>query len=174
MTGQKQVAVVEFQTRVVRASVTRPANTTAYTAGDIIAAITTDNHLTFSDVVENSGGTGSIDGVRVTSSANQTTKPDLELWLFHTDIVEVGDNVAFAPTDAEMLTRVGIIDLSLNSWKTGNAASGAAGNSCIEVSNLGAIFNTATKDLYGVLVVRNAYAPVTGEIFTVELLVTRD
>ena len=172
--GHKQVAIVEFQTKVARASVTRPANTTPYTAGDIIAAVTTNNHLTFSDVVEDSGGTGSIDGVRVTSSANQSTKPDLELWLFHTDITEVGDNVAFAPTDAEMLTRVGIIDLSVDNWKAGHSGSGATGNACIEVSNLGAIFNTATKDLIGVLVVRNGYTPVSSEIFTVELLITRD
>ena len=168
---------VQFNTKVAVSSVTRPANTIDYTAGDVVSTVT-DAHFTFVDAArpgtQNKQLGGSIATARLHSSANVATKMDAELWLFHTDIAEVADNSAFAPTDAEMLTLVGVIDFATANWKAGIATAGAAGNAVCEAFNLGLAFKSATTTLYGQLVVRNAYVPVSGEVFTAELVISRD
>ena len=170
-------ALVEFITKSVVSAVTRPANATTYTAGDVISDVTGDAHHTFSGAIRVGPKrlSGAISSARVTSSANKSALyPDLELWLFNADIAVVADNAAFAPTDAEMLTRIGIVDFVVADWKQGNAGADAAGNACCEVNQLGIAFQGAIVDIFGQLVVRNAYVPVASEVFTVELIITQD
>lgn len=170
-----QNAIVQFQTDKVRASITRPANTTAYTAGDVISNAD-DSHMEFAEAA-NKGAkrrTGSIAMARVISSANVGTKADLELWLFSSSVTAMTDNAAFTPTDAEMATLVGVIPFGTSSWRAGHAGAGAAGNAVCEATNQGIVFELPSTSIYGVLVVRNAYVPVSGEIFTVDLLITKD
>lgn len=173
--SQRQESITTFKTVVIRDAITRPANTTAYTAGDVIAEVTTNDHLLFSEVVRKgpNHGSGMITNAIIRSSANQGTKLDAELWLFSVDMTEVADNAAFAPTDAELLTLVGVIDFPVASWKAGAATAGAGGNAVCLVENIGIAFRT-TENLYGVLVARNAYTPVASEIFTVDLVIAQD
>lgn len=175
-TGSKQQAIVEFNTARCRATLTRPANATVYAAGDVISAVTTDNHFEFTNAVRRQGNkmSGQISYAIINSSANQVTKPYIELWLFSADIAEVADNGAFAPTDTELLTCIGVIDFPDTNWKVGTATAGDGGNSlCIE-SAPGIIFQSASTSIFGQLVVRNAYTPVSGEVFTVDLIITQD
>jgi len=173
----KTISQVRFLTVRCSDSIARPSNTTAYAAGDVISEITTNDHFTFTGIANVGVYTGTLDAARCFSSANKSTLPDLELWLFHTDIAEVADNAAFAPTDAEMLTLVGIVDFPVASWKIGNPAADT-GNVVCEVRNIGLPFRLAGSAsapyLYGQLVVRNAYTPVASEVFTVELNLYQD
>jgi hypothetical protein len=125
-------AIKKIETLRLVSSVARPADTDAYAAGDVISAVTTNKHHEF---LSGFRGVfqGSIEYVLCDSSANQGTKPSLELWLFHSALANVADNAAFAPSDKEMLTRIAVIALPDSSWKVGNAGSGANGNSCCEV-----------------------------------------
>lgn len=156
-------------------SFTRPADTTAYTAGDAIsnATGTTHTYLTFSDCAAAVGGGGTVISGVLASSANQGTKLDAELWLFHTAPTAMEDNAAFDPTDAEMLTVVGIIEFGTSDWYVGNAGAGATGNA-VALGSTGVfpfVCQSTSKDLYGLLVARNAYTPVSGEVLTVTLQV---
>lgn|SRR3990167_606247 len=154
-------------------SITRPADTTQYAAGDVISAVTTDNHHTLDSKM---GGQlrGAIESARMAVNANQATKPDLELWLFSVDIAEVADNGAFAPTDAEILTLIDVIDFAVAGWKVGLAGSGASGN-IIQVERELNIPLPATKGIiYGQLVARNTYTPIASEQFAVYLNITLD
>lgn len=179
-----QDAIVRFRTPVPsRASLTRPSNTTQYAAGDVISDTTSDAHYTFgtsSDNVKSSypvrreTQSGVINAARLWSSANQSSKLDAELWLFHTDIAVVADNSAFAPTDAEMLTLIGIIPFSYLDWKVGTATAGAGGNAVCEVKNIDLPIFAGKGLIYGQLVARNTYTPVSGEIFTADLVITQD
>lgn len=176
--GTSQKAIIQFQTVRARDTLTRPANITQYADGDVVANAD-DSHLLFEGVVEAGAvlRSGSIPTARIVSSANQSQKPELELWLFDLAVATVGDNAAFAPTDAEMANLVGIIDFPASSWKVGNAGAGATGNSVCEATNIGLVFKLAGTDLHGVLVVRDPgtpYTPVDSEVFTVDLLVTKD
>lgn len=173
--GSRQESLNTFNTASVVTSVTRPANTTAYAAGDVVAAAD-DSNLTFLGVVRQGNQpafTGQVSTVLITSSANVGTKPDMELWLFSAIPATVGDNAPFTPSDAELATLVGVVDLPQASWYEANSASGDSGNSCCIVQP-SLVFQGSSVDLYGVLVIRNAYVPVSGEVFTVKLVITRD
>lgn len=188
MAGDEAGSVVGFRTKTYRgstgagSSLTRPANTTAYTAGDVISAVTSNDHFTFgatsNDASKRTGraspGTLAINVARLWSSANQSTKLEAELWLFNADIAEVADNAAFAPTDTEMLTLVGIIDFPAANWKVGTATSGADGNAVCEIRNLDFPVMANPGRLYGQLVVRNGYVPIASESFVVDLVCTLD
>lgn len=164
---------ITFQTVKLSASLTRPANTTAYTAGDAV----TDNTpaaLAFANAARDTGKTGSIDALVIIGDANVTTKPDLELWLFAAAPTAVADNAAFIPTDAEALTCVGVILIPVADWKVGLSGAGAAGNITQTIRNIGLLYKVSDTTLYGQLVIRNAYVPVSGEKFTVNLMATLD
>lgn len=155
--------------KVTSGSLIRPANTTAYAAGDVIAAVTTALTLPFT-VSKTVGRGGIIRNAVINSSAAVATKLDCDLFLFSSDITDLdADNAAFTPTDAQMLTLVGIITFPTASWKAGDATVGADGNATCVISNI----NIASSHdiLYGVLIARNAYVPVSDEVITVKLYV---
>ena len=166
------------------AHIERPDNTTTYAAGDVIGEVTTNDHYAFtlSGLTEASQtiGSGVIDSARMMINSNKTagTLPDIELWLFDTDVTEVADNSAFAPTDAEILTLVGIIDFASTSWKVGLSGADASGNIVQQVDNLGIVYKAVGQNqnavLYGQLVLRNAYTPIASEEFHTELVLSLD
>lgn len=146
--------------RVSEASVTRPANTTTYTAGDVVgdpAAGAGEALEFFSDQ------SGIVRNALLVDSAAETTKPDIDLLLFDAKPTIAADNAAFAVTDAQMERLVGVVSFAGSSFKTG-----ASGNGAIQVTGLDIAYS-ANKKLYGVLVARNAYIPISAEKFTVRL-----
>lgn len=163
---------------VAAVSKTRPADTTAYTAGDVINESTSAGTVfTFTNCTRAEGGSGRIAKVLIDDSANQTTKLQAELWLFDTApaAATIGyDNAAFSPTDAEAQTVVAIIPVSTSF--VGNAGSGASGNANYTSGQVYVPFKcaSASTTLYGVLVARNAYTPVSSEVFNVRLFIEQD
>jgi len=160
--------------RVIAANFTRPADTTTYAAADVVSDSTSaPTIITFPRAAREKGGGGIIQQAVLVTSANVSTKPDLELWLFDTAPAVVNDNAAFAPSDAELQRLVGIIAFPTSSFKAGTATSGAGGNAVCDVQNIGMpIVCTRTENaLYGMLVVRNAYVPVSSERFDIKLKV---
>ncbi len=180
--GDTNNAVQRYQTAFYRDAITRPGDTTQYTAGDVISEVTTNDHLNFGSASDDNSkdtgrpgiGTLTINAATIWSSANQSTKPNFELWLFHTDIANVADNSAFAPTDAEMLTKIGVIEFSTGYWKVGTATSGAGGNAMCEIRNIDLPVRCRGGRIYGQLVDRSGYTPVASETFTVELVCSLD
>lgn len=153
--------------RMVSESITRQANTDAYTAGDVISDAT-PSRFTFSGVSQSKGQGGIIQNASLISSANKATKLDAELWLFAVDITDLeADNSAWDPSDAQLKNLVGVIDFATGEWKAAAAGADAAGNAACFVSNVGIAFSVDI--LYGVLVARNAYTPVSGEVLTINL-----
>lgn len=163
------------QTALVTASVTRPADTTAYATGDALTNSTSAPvPLTFAGCARDAGGSGRVRFVRVVDSANQASKATLELWLFAATVTADNDNAVFTPTDAECATLVGVI--ALGTPVVGDATSGAGGNAVYLVDALdrGFVCATGSMDLYGLLVVRSAYTPISAEVFTVTLDIRQD
>jgi hypothetical protein len=155
------------------ATITRPANTTQYAAGDVIDAAAGAG-VVFETCASAAGKGGEIFDAILIDSAAPATKLDAELWLFDTAIGTYdNDNVAFSPTDAEMLRWLGVIQFA-----TGTAfTAGAAANCAYHAARtyLPMHFNTLRADttypggLYGVLVARNTYTPISAEVFTIRL-----
>ena len=164
--------------RTQQYSITRPANVTAYVAGQVLADSTSAASIFKVPFLCANPSQGTIlQELVVTSSANQTTKPDLEMWLFDggtaaADVDKTAENDAasFAPTDAEMLRLITVIQIPTGTWKAGNGTAGAGGNAANVLSNLSIPINVAriansTRSIYPIIVVRNAYTPVSGEVF---------
>ena len=159
----------------------RPNNTTQYTAGDVIDDVTLPAQVVFDNAARFAGGTGRITDALFTSSANGTgvLAGDFEFWLFDTVVAahEV-DNVAFTPTDADLLNLVGIVQFTTGTVFEGTLTAGAGGNVAYMAARtflpIGFKCVALSKDLYGTLVVRNAYTPVANEIFTIRLNVEQD
>lgn len=169
------MAISSDRANVVEATVTRPANTTAYAAGDVVGDGT---EIVFSNAVTKAGAAGYILGASIDRTGNETTEPDLELWIFTAAPADKADNAAFAPTDAEIQTVVGVVSFATDSWYDGTAGTGGttfAMGTILSGSDLAVppLFEAASgdKDLYGVMVVRNAYTPISAEVFHIKLYV---
>lgn len=155
-------SVVVWNSKVVTDSITRPANTTAYSAGDAISEVTTNDHFTFSVFKDQHRKYASIDAAWLMSSVDASAL-DAELWLFHTAPTETADNSAFAPPDAERLTLLGVIDFPDTTAKS------ASNWSVCQATGLVLPIRGTAENIYGQLVARNAYTPSSGEVFTVNL-----
>jgi hypothetical protein len=156
----------------LQATLTRPANTTQYAAGDIIAnsdAAPVVNVLAGASLANGRGG--KIRSVTLIDSSNALTAGDFELWLLNAAYTATNDNAAFAPTDAEAATVEAIISLPGSGSIIGNAGADAAGNRIYQVKDIDKDFTcaAASKNLWWVLIARNAYTPVSAEAFTLKL-----
>lgn len=152
---------------VLECTFTRPADVLAYAARDVVGASP--------QTLAGAGAAGFIVGAIVLDSANQTTDPTLELWIFDTAPAAQADNVAFAPSDAEVQRLVAVIPLGAADTFAGDAA--VTGNLALQAaSGLRRPYksSSATHALHAVLVVTNAYTPVASETFKVRVFVERD
>jgi hypothetical protein len=153
---------------------TRPADTTAYAAGDVVNESTSAGTVwTFAAMGRYNAGTGRIVGARLVSDADVATEGDFELWLFSSSVATVNDNAAWAPTDAEMRNLVGTIAF-------GSTPKVGSGNVAYQVQEGSGGLPIRYKcgagltDLYGVLVVRNAYSPASGGRLDIYLDIKQD
>lgn len=166
--GGGQIEVVT-KTIFVEDEIRRPADTTQYAAGDVISE-TIARTLWFARAARSNGGGGVIQSCFVIDSTAETTKPDLELYLFNANIVIQADNAAWAPTDLAMEAFVGWISLSALTFKT------CGGNGVIQTTDKGLAFVCAptSRDLFGVLLARNTYTPISGELIRVKMGILAD
>lgn len=161
---------------MVKANFTRPSDTTAYAAGDAVTDSTSaPTIMTFDACARANAGSGVITHAVFQDSANQSTKGSFELWLFHTTVTPDNDNAVFTPTDAENRTFVGVIPFTLP--YVGDATSGANGNAVYMGTvdrPLPFVCDSGDDNLYGLLVVRSAYTPVSAERFDVTLFIDQN
>jgi hypothetical protein len=168
-TGVGSVQEVGGNTSTPTASFTRPSNTTAYTAGQVVADSTTAATVRqFSNCSRTNGNTGLIVTCVITDSAKQTTLPQFNLWLFNASPTVQNDAAAFAPSATDLLNLVAILPVS--------AFYGASANGALVANGLNQPFKCASGSttLYGVLVAANAYTPVSAEVFNITLGILQD
>lgn len=85
----------------------------AYATGDYMGTSTTPQ--TFTNVTRSAGSSAIIKGVRIVDKIT-TTNVAMELWIFSATFTAPTDNAAWAITDAEALTFVGIIYIDPTKW----------------------------------------------------------
>jgi hypothetical protein len=158
--GALWVAPLDFFV-TVSTDVTRPADTTAYTVNDALSDSTsapTSGGFTFTSAARKSGGSGIITDAIITTAADAATLLQGEIWLFNTSVTNVNDNTAFAVSDAEIKTCVGKIPFTLED---------AGNNGFAHVQNLNIGFTcSGSANLRFLIRVKNAYTPVSAEVFT--------
>lgn len=150
------------------ATITRPADTTAYAAGDIIANSTTAGSIVpmqFPLGGNNMPGATRITRVRFAKSGTTNTLSQFRLHLYGSLPAAVnGDNAAWSTTGAA--NYLGSIDgpTTLNAFSDGCAGVGAA----VAGSEILVRLNSGTV-IYGLLAALAAYVPASAETFTVTL-----
>ena len=152
---------------LVETTITRPADTTAYAAGDIVGT-TTDvgtsvSILTFTNAARANGIGGYVGSVIMIDSVNASTNIDADIFFFNTTLAQQADNVAFAPTDAEMNTCIGVVSIIGSDGK--ESSNNIAYNGIMPSSGkIDFVPDSGSRDIFAVIVVRNAYTPASGEI----------
>lgn len=149
---------------LVSASFSRPANTTAYTAADVVAD-STPNLLSFAGMARWIGGSGYITKGRVVT--NQSTNvARYRLHLYHTAPSAIADNSPLAILYANKDKLVGTLDFVA-------AKTEGSGSDCAYSLNADARLAfkcaAASTTLYGILETLDAFTPTSGQQFYVEL-----
>jgi len=155
---------------LVRSRITRPADTTAYAAGDLLANSTTAGSVTPFTFTHD----GVVQPVQVSrfimkSSQDTITNKNFQLYLFGTSpVVTNGDNGAFAVTAANGGNTLGGV--------YGSSVAVATGGGCINylypMDAAGTFANgwipqVFTLPFYGLIKVNAAYAPASAEVFEI-------
>lgn len=156
---------------VVQSSFTRPANTTAYAAGDLVANSATAGSVTpLTFTTSKVIGQGTIARVRMYKSAASATNATFTLHLFNDDpgTPTNGDNGALVTADVTM--HIASISCDMSS---GGLAGTAGLSKAFDIAN-GITFDLTTigsneRRLYGLIEAEAAYTPASGETFTVTL-----
>ncbi len=152
-----------YASRILSSTITRPNDTTAYAAGDLVANDTTAGNVTpFSWDLSGAASGCRVRQVNVIKSAAGVTNASFRVWLFNASkAVTNGDNGAIAPTT--MASFIGSL--------TGSASlGGTAGAVCQCVADVGEIWPGKAGTLYALLEARGAYTPGAQETFQLELV----
>lgn len=143
---------------------TRPNDTTAYTAGDVIA-----NSTTAGSVVPLAfllpARRAKVYGAKMTKSAASVTTATFKLHLYKDSPTAAnGDNGAWSTTSSGYLGNISL-DLSVNTFTNTNTATST-------ITTAAPIVFSADADnlVYGLLTAVGAYTPAAQETFTISLL----
>ncbi|HET7095279.1 MAG TPA: hypothetical protein VFI22_17450, partial [Thermomicrobiales bacterium] len=172
--GANEVGGVLFQVvagaaAVLSANFTRPADTTAYASGDLVANSTTAGLVTplTWNVARAAGLSSVIRRARLKKSATSITNASFRLHLYNSDPsaatgITNGDNGAFL---TKIAGYIGAIDITVDKAFSDAAAGIGAPNSGSDITCIPA----SGQAIYGLIEARAAYTPGNAETFTVEL-----
>lgn len=149
---------------VASASFSRPADTTAYASGDLVANSTTAGSVvpvSLLNAVREEGGVSRIERVRLRKTGTSITNASFRVHLFSAaPTVTNGDNGAFLSILANY---IGAFDVVID-----RAFSDGAAGAGLPVNGAAATFTIPSgTTLYALIEARGAYTPVSGETFTV-------
>lgn len=105
----------------IKTTITRPADTNAYAAGDCFSNSTsapTTGGGTFTAAARSSGGTGKITDAVISMSAKSAFQG--EIWVFDQAATNTNDNAAITLSAADALNLIGVIPFNVND--TGSVA----------------------------------------------------
>ena len=147
----------------------RPANTTSYTAGDVISSTTGGDERAIQ--FKNVGKSGRIDHAIVVMEETDTVS--LELWVFDSEPTNADDNAAIAldADDAEKL--IAVYTFGDGAKKDGGAIEVYMATLDVEGTNIHR-YATVSGSLWGLLVTRSVYTPLSASQFVVILQVKAD
>lgn len=158
---------------VLRGEITRPADTTAYAANDLVGASTSvsdTNVVEIANAVPAAGQALRIERVRLAKSTNVTTNAQFRLHFFEArPTLGVGDNGALGAltalaVDATMRHHAGYVDVTID--RAGDAT--ADGSVGVAVPVIGTSLTVAPftgTSIFVVIQALAAYTPASAEVF---------
>src|SRR5688572_17883793 len=85
----------------IRTEITRPADVTAYAAGDVVGAAASTVPITLADVARKVGGSGEIVHISLETNNVTVTNGIFTVHFFTTSFTVAADNAAFADIHAQ-------------------------------------------------------------------------
>lgn len=152
---------------IIGASFTRPANVTAYAAGQLVANSTTAGSvapLSFTIRPENRGSM--IRRVRIKKNGTSITNASFRVHIYEPAPITCANGDGGVWSTNQMANYVGSVDVTLDKAFTDGAQGVGAPASGSEIN-----FDVGMCNV--LLEARGAYTPNSGEIFTVELELVR-
>ena len=179
MASDEIIGVVGGISATPRVTITRPADTNIYAAGDAFNNSTGAPTVPVVTVGRIVAGTGLFTGMKAVDSAAQATKLGIQVLLFDTTFTALEDNAAIDMSDAEALRLVAIFEVGTSDWIATNATGGAGGNCVAQVGPVGNghpgfVCLAGSQSLYVVVRVTNAYTPVSEEVLTLIFDIQQD
>jgi hypothetical protein len=170
--GENHIGEVGGNSAVVGGSFTRPADTTPYTLGDIVANNTSGASVTpiSCAVARKNQGTGEIVRVRLSKTNTSLTNASFRVHLLKTSpTLTNGDNAALAGAiNGVAAVEIGYVDITMDQ----QYSDGAKGFAAISPMVFDAA--SASQNIYAIIEARAAYTPGNAETFTLALEVLRD
>lgn len=167
--GELHVGQVGGHAATPSANFTRPADTTAYASGDLVANSVTAGSVTPLSwtAARVAAGSGCVRRARLKKSGTTVTNASFRLHLYAASpTLTNGDNGAWLSTQS---TYMGAIDLDM-SGTSGRVFSDAAEVVGVPVVGSEITFSLGSgQTIYGLLEARAAYTPANAEVFTCEL-----
>lgn len=170
ITSSGAIETTSFST-TVKSTITRPANTTAYTANTAWANATSSaTYTTFSAVCDRNGQNVLIPQIDIYVDENPATKLQGILWLFDTIPTDpLEDNATFVLAAADWATATG----NVQGFPFTIVNNGASGATFSGISLTGTTYHarcaTGATAIYGMVQVVNTYTPTSGEVMTITL-----
>jgi hypothetical protein len=154
-------------------TLTRPADTTAYASGDLVANSTTAGSVvpvSLLNVVLTNGNEGAVSGAvrleacRIRKTGTGTTSASFRVHLFQTSPTSAaGDNAAFSSNNAA--NYLGAFDVAVDRAFT----DGAAGRGLSVTGTPMTVTLASGTTVFALVEARGAYTPATSEVFTIVL-----
>lgn len=144
--------------RRARTEFTRPANTTAYAAGDVVNG----NAVTIPIALPISGGGGEITHVSLATNLDTVTFGTFRVHFFTASFTIAADNALFTQLHANRATYLGFVDLPI--LINDGAGAGAAQTKDDDVR-----IPFSADALYAVIVATAAYVPASAQVFSLSV-----
>lgn len=170
--GTNSIGAVSSNSVVSSATITRPADTTAYAAKDVISTAV-GAVIEFTGMARANAGTGTI--VRARLMTSQKTNVALyRLHLFHTAPTVIADNSPYTLLYANAANRIGSIDFPALSTEDATNSTAAAGmrpsyDGSYAPPNLWYKCKSDGTSLYGILETLSAFTSDSAQNFFIEL-----
>lgn len=148
-------------------SFTRPANTTAYTAKDVVSNATSSaTIMSFTNLSRAKGKGGYIVRAKIETD-QKTCVARFRLHLWDTSVTAKNDNDPFDFLNANASTRIGWIDFGACATEDATTSTGAVSVR----DDLRLKYQTASgsRTIYGILETLDAFTPANGQSFRVDL-----
>ncbi|MDD2962582.1 MAG: hypothetical protein PHQ65_07810 [Bacteroidales bacterium] len=152
--------------KVFTFEITRPADTTPYSAGDVIANSDSSQALPYVELDTDTGAdvAAIIAFVRVQTNTTTWAAVRLKLHLFRGTITPQADNAAYAMLYSNAPLRNGSIDVTFDAANGGGTDSVAGMNNYDKI-----VVEPAANRLYFQLQILDAKTPVSGQKFLIQI-----
>lgn len=177
--GENALGKVGSNTSVVGVEFTRPADTAAYAARDVVCNSTSSpTVITFADFARVNQGSGIIVRARLFTDKKDVTA-SFRLHLFHTAPTAIADNSPYTLLYVNAANRIGQIDFPAMASEdatnsTASATMRPSSDGSFGPPNLWYQAASGSRAIYGVLETLSAFTPASEQKFHVQLAAIND